>query len=97
MEDIDPPREESGAAERILEALRAHGLLWDEEVLWQSQRSEAYLEALAQLRRQHLLYSCNCTRHQLALSGGIYIQLTRQRRDQSTRVNGKWGRAQWSE
>lgn len=79
MEDIDPPREESGAAERILEALRAHGLLWDEEVLWQSQRSEAYLEALAQLRRQHLLYSCNCTRHQLALSGGIYNGRCRQR------------------
>lgn len=72
MEDIDPPREEPGAAQRILDALLAHGLNWDGEVLWQSRRSEAYLATLARLRAEDLLYPCNCTRRQLAASGGIY-------------------------
>ena len=72
IEDIDPPREEPGAAQRILEALLAHGLAWDGDVLWQSQRSEVYLETLERLQALGLLYPCNCTRRQLAASGGIY-------------------------
>lgn len=72
MEDIDPPREEPGAAEKILDTLVAHGLEWDGEVLWQSQRTAAYLQALERLDSANLLYPCDCTRRQLAASGGIY-------------------------
>jgi glutamyl-Q tRNA(Asp) synthetase len=69
MEDLDPPREEAGAAGRILASLEAHGLLWDGEVLWQSQRAPAYAAALDQLDRDHHLFRCDCTR-QLLGSGG---------------------------
>ena len=36
VEDIDPPREEPGAADKILEALDAFGFEWDGPVTWQS-------------------------------------------------------------
>ncbi len=50
IEDIDPPREVPGAAETILRQLEHYGLHWDDEVLWQSKRHEAYRERLAWLR-----------------------------------------------
>ena len=51
MEDLDPPREEAGAAERILGSLKAHSLVWDESVMWQGQRLPAYAAVLEQLRQ----------------------------------------------
>ncbi len=62
MEDIDPPREEPGAAQRILNSLEAHGLIADETVLYQSSRSDAYQSALDTLFADGLLFSCDCTR-----------------------------------
>lgn len=69
MEDLDPPREEAGAAARILSSLEAHGLHWDGEVQWQSQRAPAYAAALAQLARGHHLFRCDCTRQLLGPGG----------------------------
>ena len=69
MEDLDPPREEPGAADAILASLRAHGLHWDEEVLWQSQRAAAYEAALASLDTMGLLFRCDCTRAMLGPGG----------------------------
>ena len=69
MEDLDPPREEAGAAQRILSSLEAHGLHWDGEVLWQSQRGPAYAAALDQLDRDHHLFRCDCTRQMLGPGG----------------------------
>ncbi|KZX56969.1 tRNA glutamyl-Q synthetase [Halioglobus sp. HI00S01] len=69
MEDLDPPREQPGAADSILRSLEAHGLTWDESVLWQSQRHEAYTAALAELERKQLLFSCDCTRATLGPGG----------------------------
>src|ERR1017187_2007019 len=40
MEDLDPPREQPGAAERILCPLEACGMGWDGTPLYQSQRRE---------------------------------------------------------
>ncbi|PUY25629.1 tRNA glutamyl-Q(34) synthetase GluQRS, partial [Cronobacter sakazakii] len=54
IEDIDPPREVPGAADAILRQLDHYGLHWDGEVLYQSQRHEAYREALAYLREHGL-------------------------------------------
>lgn len=72
IEDIDPPREVPGAAETILRQLDHYGLRWDGEVLWQSQRHEAYREALAWLRQQDLSYYCTCTRSRIQQIGGFY-------------------------
>lgn len=72
IEDIDPPREVPGAAETILRQLEHYGLHWDGEVLWQSQRHEAYRERLAWLQAQGLSYNCTCTRARIQSVGGTY-------------------------
>jgi glutamyl-Q tRNA(Asp) synthetase len=69
MEDLDPPREEPGAAASILRSLQCHGLFWDEEVLYQSTRAADYTSALTTLARDGLLFSCDCTRAILAPDG----------------------------
>jgi glutamyl-Q tRNA(Asp) synthetase len=66
MEDLDPPREQPGAAERILCTLEACGMGWDGKPLYQSQRREAYRAALARLEAQGLVYPCACTRREIA-------------------------------
>lgn len=72
IEDIDPPRELSGASDEILKTLSSYGLHWDESVLYQSQQSNLYRETLEQLTQQHLTYNCQCTRAQIKKLGGIY-------------------------
>lgn len=72
IEDIDPPREVPGAASAILQQLEHYGLHWDGEVLWQSQRHDAYREALAWLKSQDLCYYCTCTRARIQSIGGTY-------------------------
>ena len=69
MEDIDPPREQPGAADAIIHSLQAHGLAWDGELTYQSARSAAYDAALAQLAAQHCLFRCDCTRQMLGPDG----------------------------
>jgi glutamyl-tRNA synthetase len=65
MEDLDQGRVQSGAAERQLRDLRAIGLDWDGEVIWQSTRAEAYEHAVARLREHGRLYECFCTRAEI--------------------------------
>ena len=66
MEDLDRPRCEPGAADIILRQLEAYGLVWDGTVLVQSQRDDAYAEALDALIESGAAYPCACTRSQLA-------------------------------
>ena len=42
MEDVDPPREQVGAADAILRCFEDYGLNWDGSVAYQSQRSDIY-------------------------------------------------------
>ncbi|WP_244903175.1 tRNA glutamyl-Q(34) synthetase GluQRS [Xenorhabdus innexi] len=72
IDDIDPPREVPGSAARILRALEHYGLYWDGEVLYQSQRHEAYRAILAQLQQQGNSYYCSCTRQRIHRLGGFY-------------------------
>lgn len=62
MEDIDPPREQAGAADDILRTLEAYQLHWDGPIRYQSQRRESYLGALEQLAKQGDTFPCSCTR-----------------------------------
>ncbi len=46
--------------------LRAHGLRWDGDVLFQSTRLHAYGESLEVLRETHAVFPCTCTRKSLS-------------------------------
>ena len=65
MEDLDQGRVQAGAAERQLRDLRAIGLDWDGEVVFQSNRHDAYEQALERLRQDGRLYECFCTRAEI--------------------------------
>lgn len=79
IEDIDPPREAPGAAAQILSALEHYGLQWDGQVVYQSQRHDAYHTALMQLQQQKICYYCTCTRQRIQQMGGIYAGYCRDR------------------
>jgi glutamyl-Q tRNA(Asp) synthetase len=79
IEDSDPPREIPGATTTILKQLESHGLHWDGDLLYQSQRNDAYEAALAQLHSDGLSYSCDCNRQRVVGLGGIYDGRCRQR------------------
>jgi glutamyl-Q tRNA(Asp) synthetase len=66
IEDIDPLREEPGATRDILDCLRAHGLYWDGDVVYQSERLAIYRNAALQLIDEHRAFFCTCSRSQLA-------------------------------
>ncbi len=66
MEDLDGPRCVPGAAADILRTLECFGLQWDGAILYQSRRTEAYAEALHQLRERGAAYPCACTRREIA-------------------------------
>ncbi|HEY8085966.1 MAG TPA: tRNA glutamyl-Q(34) synthetase GluQRS [Methylophilaceae bacterium] len=76
MEDLDPLREPAGTASHILNTLETFGLEWDEPVIYQSQRTQAYEQALHTLR--DYIYRCTCSRKEIAdsalqgIEGAIY-------------------------
>ncbi len=70
MEDIDPPREEVGAQERILNSLKIHGFEWDGEVMYQSKRLQHYQNLLDAL--SDYTYPCQCSRPRLMSLHGVY-------------------------
>jgi len=78
IEDLDRLREVHGAAEAIQRTLRAFGFEWDEPVVFQSARRDAYDAALARLDALGLIYGCGCSRAEIAgrarvgLEGPIY-------------------------
>jgi glutamyl-Q tRNA(Asp) synthetase len=72
IEDIDPPREQPGAAAQILRTLERFSLHWDGEVIYQSQRHERYQAILDELYQQGKTYHCCCTRAQIQAAGGFY-------------------------
>jgi len=68
IEDLDQGRSRPEFVDGIYEDLKWLGLEWDERVIVQSQRTEAYEAALDQLRRRGLVYACFCTRADIAQS-----------------------------
>ena len=72
IEDLDPPREVSGAADSILRTLETYGLLWDETVVYQSQRHARYQSVLDEFYRRGLTYHCACSRARIQALGGFY-------------------------
>ncbi len=70
IEDLDPPREEAGASDAIIQSLEAHGFTWDDKIVYQSQRLDAYQDAFDQLSDS--IYPCNCIRQRISSLGGRY-------------------------
>jgi glutamyl-Q tRNA(Asp) synthetase len=66
MEDLDTPRNVPGAADDILRALTACGMRWDDAVIYQSARTDAYHAELHRLRALGLVYPCACSRREIA-------------------------------
>lgn len=66
IEDLDPPREPPGAAQRILSVLAACQLNWDGEAVFQSRRGGLYQAALQRLGARGATYPCGCTRREMA-------------------------------
>lgn len=65
MEDVDKPRERAGAADAILADLKFFGFQWDGPVMYQSQRTDAYREALERLKAAGAVYPCGCSRKEI--------------------------------
>jgi glutamyl-Q tRNA(Asp) synthetase len=66
IEDLDSARSREEFVAALFEDLRWLGLAWQQPVLRQSSRHEAYRAALALLERRGLLYPCFCTRREIA-------------------------------
>lgn len=66
MEDLDKPREMQGAADDILKTLEIFGFEWDETVIYQNCRQQAYEQAFQQLQHKGLVYPCACSRKEIA-------------------------------
>jgi glutamyl-Q tRNA(Asp) synthetase len=79
LEDVDTTRRVDGASEQIIQTLQRYGFMWDGEIIYQSQRTDLYQQALDLLRDQDLAYPCTCSRKEIAdsstlqgIEGAIY-------------------------
>ena len=65
IEDVDVPRCPRSLAKQCIEDLQWLGFTWDGDVVYQSDRSGIYQEALDRLVEEGHTYPCFCTRAQL--------------------------------
>lgn len=65
IEDIDETRIVPEADQIIMQQLRALGMHWDADVIWQTHRITRYETIFKQLKSQHHIYGCNCSRKML--------------------------------
>ncbi|WP_060989219.1 tRNA glutamyl-Q(34) synthetase GluQRS [Photobacterium leiognathi] len=90
IEDLDPPREMPGAADDILRTLEAYGFCWDGELMYQSQRHDAYQGQIDQWLAQGDAYYCQCSRKAIKEAGGFYPgtcrHLNQQPKDSAVRL-----------
>jgi glutamyl-Q tRNA(Asp) synthetase len=64
IEDLDFDRNVQGADQEIIATLARCGMLSDEEIVWQSQRTALYQNALEQLGNH--VFACACSRKEIA-------------------------------
>ena len=72
IDDIDKPRSKPDIDKAIMNTLQAHGLYWDDEVVYQSQRLDLYNEVLQRLSEHNRVYYCQCTRKEIKSKGEFY-------------------------
>lgn len=79
IEDLDPLRDPPEATSQILHSLEAHHLIADGPIRFQSERGQAYQEALSRLLESGHAYYCTCSRRQLKDNQGRHVSDCRQR------------------
>lgn len=95
IENLDPLREVPGVSGEILSILDAMGMEWDGDVVYQNKRHKLYKAALATLERQHLIYTCTCSRKEIAdstimgIDGPVYPGTCRGRSLHKGRLGAK--------
>lgn len=62
IEDLDPVRTSREYASLCMDDLQWLGLAWDGAPVFQSERTDAYLEAFEKLRKDGFVYPCYCSR-----------------------------------
>jgi len=75
IDDLDRSRCKTQYASEILRTLEQYALEWDESILYQNTREEAYQLALEHLKQLNLLYPCECSRKNLTerhIQNGVY-------------------------
>ena len=80
MDDLDRARNKPGSAEQILDDLYWLGLDFDGDVIYQSRRSEIYLQAFDQLTESGLVFPCTCSRKNISdglIAMGMHNPATR--------------------
>ncbi len=68
IEDLDPPRVISGAADAMITLLEQLGFEWDGEIVYQSHRYDRYRQILEQLGEDGQVFACSCTRRDILAS-----------------------------
>ena len=69
LEDLDPDRCTRAWCDQVMRDLEWLGLTWDNEPVYQSERTDLYAQAFRKLEEQGLIYPCYCTRaERLAVS-----------------------------
>ncbi len=66
IEDIDPPREITGATTSIIKTLELFGFEWDGDIIYQSERYDIYQEYVDKLITESQAYPCGCSRKEIA-------------------------------
>ncbi len=66
IEDIDPPREQPGADQLIIDILAAFGFEWDGPISYQSKSTTRHEALVDQLLATGIAYACSCSRRDLA-------------------------------
>jgi glutamyl-Q tRNA(Asp) synthetase len=64
IEDLDFDRNVPGADADIITSLQRSGMQWDGEIVWQSQRTTLYQQALDKLGKH--VFACSCSRKEIA-------------------------------
>jgi glutamyl-Q tRNA(Asp) synthetase len=65
IDDLDALRVAPGSVDSIFRCLEKFAMSWDDEVVFQSKRTDAYRAAFERLRDAGLVYGCACSRRQV--------------------------------
>ncbi|MFT4731033.1 MAG: glutamyl-Q tRNA(Asp) synthetase [Gammaproteobacteria bacterium] len=72
IEDVDTTRVKADADQIILSQLISHGMRWDGDVIYQTNRQHEYQKTVDILHKRRLVYACSCTRKAVKARGKYY-------------------------